>query len=244
MSLSKVKSAAIRARKAAISINDKYTGKVVVIGAGHGGMVDKKYQTPGKRAYFLNGQLMDVKKLGVNYCEGNCTEKYYEGQGNRLIRQSLCRMLLTEGIEYICINEGQDDMLIGDRTNYVNEICDIYGTKNVLGLSIHSDGYHIESAHGAGAYTSIGQTASDPVAECWYKHAREMYPNEKLRTDKGDGDLDQEKNLAMTRDTKCRFVLIENFFMTNYADFTTHLQTESGRNKLARVMFNVIKEMI
>lgn len=72
-----------------------------VLDAGHGGVDENGvYQTAGKRAYFKDGHLMDVKKLGVDYCEEHCDDKYYEGEGNRQIIEKVAKELDRLGVAY------------------------------------------------------------------------------------------------------------------------------------------------
>jgi len=76
------------------------------------------------------------------------------------------------------------------RCKIVNELVKQY--KNCIYVSIHvnaaaSDGkWH--NATGWEAYTSVGITSADRLAECLYKAAKNNLKGKKLRIDKTDGD--------------------------------------------------------
>ena len=73
-----------------------------------------------------------------------------------------------------------------------------------------------------------------------YKHAKKS--RFKLRFDYSDGDADKEANFYILKNTTCPAVLIENFFMTNKKDYN-YLMSEKGQNKIAKVIFDAIKEI-
>jgi N-acetylmuramoyl-L-alanine amidase len=221
-----------------------FTGKLVLVDAGHGGVIGTKYQTPGKRSYFKDGKLMDVSKLGVDYCEKNCDSKYYEGVGNRLIREIVMKKLRDLGIVCVPVTTGNEDVRLTDRVKIINNYANKFGTENCLVISIHSDAFSKESAHGWSCYTTKGVTESDKVSTAAYKIAQKKWPKEKLRKDTRDGDPDKEANFYIIAKCSPRAVLFENFFMTNYKDFTTHLNNLKGREKIADVIVETIIETL
>jgi len=221
-----------------------FTKKLVLVDAGHGGMIGGKYVTAGKRSYFKDKKLMDVSELGVEFCEENCDAKYYEGVGNRLIRDILMKKLRDAGIPAVMVTTGNEDVRLSDRVKIINNYADKYGTENCLVISIHSDAFSQEKAHGWSAYTTKGETGSDKVAKKAYEIAKNRWPGEKLRTDNSDGDPDKEANFYIIAKCKPRAVLFENFFMTNYKDYTTYLNNVEGRTQIADVMFETIVETI
>ena len=131
------------------------------------------------------------------------------------------------------------------RCSVVNAVCRQKGAKNVLYVSIHVNAAGIGSqwmnARGWCAYTSVGNTRGDKLAECLYDAAekyltdyRKTFTAEDLkrnythiRTDKRDGDRDFEANYYVLRKTNCAACLTENMFQDNKAD-VAFLQSEAG----------------
>lgn len=74
------------------------------------------------------------------------------------------------------------------------------------------------NATGWSAYTTIGKTNSDNLAECLYDAAEEVLIDKKIRTDKSDGDRDIESDFYVIKHSKCPAVLTENFFMDSKSD--------------------------
>ena len=218
--------------------------KIILLDAGHGGVIDGVYQTDGKRAYFKNKRLMNVKGLGRKYCEENCDHKHYEGEVNRIIRDFIVTGLEQFGIDYRIINPGNDDMRLSSRVTIANEHCKEYGAENCIYISIHSNGFSNQQAHGFSFYTSIGQTASDPYAQFLYEEAQEMFPYEYMRTDKDDGDLDKEANFYVLKNTNCPAVLGEMFFHTNYREYMLYLGDKVGQEMIADVYIAGIRKMV
>jgi len=68
------------------------------------------------------------------------------------------------------------------------------------------------NATGWSAYTSVGITSSDKLAECLYNAAKKNLSDKKLRTDYSDKDSDIESNFYILKHTLCPAVLTENFF--------------------------------
>ena len=88
----------------------------------------------------------------------------------------------------------ENDISLSERCRRVNSICDRVGTKNVIFVSIHcnaaGNGSQWMNARGWEAWTSVGQTAADKMADCLYKAAEET--DFKIRKDTTDGDPDKE----------------------------------------------------
>lgn len=139
------------------------------------------------------------------------------------------------------------------RCKYVNELCDKYGTKNCIYVSIHvdaapSDG-EWKNAGGWTAYTSPGRTRSDILATYLYEaaekhlsgYAAKMEEGKKkglygsnqkpFRKDTSDGDPDKEARFYVLVRTKCAAVLTENLFQDNKAD-VAFLTSEEGKKAI------------
>lgn len=198
--------------------------KIVLLDAGHGGMIGGVYQTAGKRSPIWD--------------DGS---QYFEGVGNRQIREELAKMLRAEGIRYKYVNEGERDMSLRNRVNYINSQARKYGAGNTLLISIHSDAFSNPQAHGWSCFTTRGTTNSDKYAEMLYDKMREQFPNERFRTDLSDGDQDKEAQFYIIRKTICPAILSENFFMTNERECKEVLMCKQGRKKIARGHLEMIK---
>ena len=151
------------------------------------------------------------------------------------------------------------------RVNEVNAICDRFGKDNCLYVSIHVNAASADNSwHNAGgwsAYTSVGHTKADELAECLYDaaetclsdYAKHMEAgketgaygkNQKpFRIDTTDGDRDIESNLYVLQHTKCPAVLTENLFQDNKAD-VDFLLSEEGRHAIERLHLEGILKYI
>lgn len=133
------------------------------------------------------------------------------------------------------------------RVKYVNSLCDKYGAKNCLYVSIHvnaaaSDGkWH--NATGWEAYTTVGKTNSDILATYLYKSAERNLVGKKIRKDNSDGDPDKESNFYVIKNTKCVSVLTENFFQDNKED-VEYLLSQEGRGNIIRTHLEGIIDYI
>ena len=74
---------------------------IVILDAGHGGMIDGEYQTPGKRSPIWD--------------DGS---QYFEGVGNREIVSKLTDKLTEKGIEVFNANPTEKDMKLSRKSFY------------------------------------------------------------------------------------------------------------------------------
>lgn len=142
------------------------------------------------------------------------------------------------------------------RVKVVNDLCRKYGTANCIYVSLHlnaaGNGGQWMNAGGWCAYTSIGQTKADTLAEHLYDAAEAELKNyatimEKgkangiysktqrpFRTDTTDGDRDIEANFYVLKHTACPAVLTENLFQDNRFDVAFLLSPE-GRAAIENI---------
>ena len=244
--MNKVKSASsvfvAEALKAINKKKSKASDKIILLDPGHGGVIDGVYQTPGKRAYFKDGELMSFD-IDVNEREKTCDSKIYEGEVNRIIVSMIHNCLNYLGVVSQIIVPNPQDESLRNRVSIVNKLCAMYGSENVILLSVHSNGWKAGSAHGVSFYTSIGETGSDSLATMLYLEAMNTWPKAKFRTDKGDGDLDKEANFYMLRKTNCRAVLGECFFHTNPRE-ANYLGSVQGQQAIAAMYCRAIIKML
>lgn len=196
---------------------------IILLDAGHGGTIKGEYQTSGKRSpKWSNG------------------DQYFEGVGNRQIRFKLAKKLISAGYIVHLIADSQIDIPLKYRVEEINAYCKAYGAINCLLISIHSNGFSKESAHGWSVYTTVGKTKSDMYATALLKEAENKWPNEKMRKDLKDGDPDQEENFYIIRKADCPAILSENFFHTNERECKKFLLSPEGQDEIVDVHYNMI----
>lgn len=201
----------------------KYTW---IIDPGHGGMVNGKYATAGKRSpKFDDGTVL------------------YEGVNNREIARRLIIAMEAEDIKCINIVASEQDVSLETRVERANKLAK---TKPCVYLSIHSDangdGVSWNPASGMSAYTSKGQTKSDEFAQLAIDELQENFGKEvKWRTDNTDYDEDKEENFYVLKNTTCPSVLFELGFHTNKEEATKMLTAE-WKNKIVLSIIYAIKK--
>ena len=174
---------------------------------------------------------------------GKCSpdKKFFEYQYSREVCKAI--KLILEDLGYtVFIDIENDDLDINQskelclRCKIVNDLQKVY--KNCIYVSIHvnaagSDGqWH--NATGWEAYTSVGVTSADKLAECLYNAAKKNLVGKKLRVDKTDNDQDKEYNFYVLKHTLCPAVLTENFFQDNKDDID-FLTSDKGFHQIVRL---------
>ena len=185
---------------------------------GHGGIIDGVYQTAGKRSpYWPDGEIL------------------YEGEFNRGIVNRLVKLCTDAGIECVNIVDTQEDMPLSERTSSANSIAKD-SDKPCIYVSVHANGFSEESANGWSVYTSEGTTKSDGIAKILLDNATAEFPDEKMRGTK-------ESNFYVLRNTSMPAILSENFFMTNSDNCHDYLLSEDGRDRIAKIHFEMIQQV-
>lgn len=174
-----------------------------------------------------NGHGVDT--AGKRSPDGSLREyKYARGIAEKVVSE-----LKKRGFDAERIVTEENDISLSERCRRVNSICDRVGTKNVILVSIHcnaaGNGSQWMNARGWEAWTSVGQTAADKMADCLYKAAEET--DFKIRKDTTDGDPDKEGHLYILKHTKCPAVLTENLFQDNKED-VAFLLSEAGKETI------------
>lgn len=203
----------------------EYEDCLVILDAGHGGLINGKYVTPGKRSPI--------------WSDGS---QYFEGIGNREIRNYIAEYLNTFNINYLYLSSGEVDVPLRVRTDTENKLYRENNSRKVLVYSIHSNGASSSQAHGLEFFTSKGETKSDLAATCIAKRFMDEFPEVSLRKDMSDGDIDKESNLWITRKTIAPCVLGEHFFHTNEKECKEILMTEEGQRRIAKSVAYGIKD--
>ncbi len=197
-----------------------------ILDNGHGGIIDGVYQTSGKRSpVWPDGQIL------------------YEGEFNRAIVDRLVKLCESNGIDYVNLVDTQEDVPLSDRTSKANQIAKS-SDKPCIYVSIHANGFSEEQANGWSVYTSIGETKSDKIATVLFEKAASEFVGEYMRKDTySDGDVDKEANFWVLAKTTMPAILSENFFMTNSDNCHKYLLSEDGRDRVAKIHFEMIQQI-
>jgi N-acetylmuramoyl-L-alanine amidase len=187
---------------------------------GHGGLVDGKYQTAGKRSpKFSDGRVL------------------FEGVNNRDNVQRIMKAFRENGLECVDVVDSEYDVSLIERVKKANKLSK---ERKCVYISIHSDangdGVKWDQASGMSVYTSKGQTKSDIFASIVIDSLQENFLSTiKWRTDKTDGDEDKEENFYVLKNTDCPAILCELGFHTNEAE-TRRMMTLDYKNKIVDAM--------
>ena len=154
-----------------------------ILDNGHGGMIDGVYQTPGKRS--------PVWPDGT---------QLFEGEFNRAIVNRLMDMCEVNGIDAINLVSTPEDVSLSERCNTANRLAKS-SDKPCIYVSIHANGYSVESANGWEVYTSPGETKSDGIATILFEKAAREFTGEYMRKSTCDGDPDKEANFYVLVNT-------------------------------------------
>ena len=197
----------------------------VLLDAGHGGMVNGNYVTPGKRSPKWN----DLPQL-------------FEGVQNRAIVALLKVKLTAANIKFTDVVSSDNDISLKARVSKANSI--YAKDKTAIYVSIHADaaGKGLEDfpATGISVFTSPGQTKSDTLAIRVFSALDKKLGNTtKKRTDLTDGDTDQEAHFCVLTDTTCPAILCELGFMTNRKECEL-MQTSKWKEDCAQSIFEGI----
>jgi len=218
---------------------------IVILDAGHGGMIDGVYQTRGKQS----PERPDGTRL-------------YEGENNRKIVEALKKELEWNGIPFIDVVNTQDDKPLYKRIKEANKI-----EGDTLYLSIHSNAsreYYIDenctisysvrkhgkinkkdlfyksewsTARGFGTY--IYKTAgrkSVERAEIMHKNLAEHLTQ--FTKDRGI----RRRDFAVLRETKGSAILLELGFHSNMEE-SYLIESQTWRNEVVKAIINSIKQM-
>jgi len=196
---------------------------VVLIEAGHGGIIDGVYQTSGKRS----PEWPDGRQL-------------FEGEFNRDIRNRVCRYMDLVGISYVRIADTEEDVPLRDRSDEINDY--YYNVnKKCFVCSIHANA---GGGTGMEIFTSPGLTDADPMAERMILRMHHDFPELRLRADTSDGDHDKEARFHMVTRTRPPAFLIECGFMDTLEPDCELMMSNEGRDRFAKSIFYGLVEIV
>jgi N-acetylmuramoyl-L-alanine amidase len=173
-----------------INNNSKY---IWIIDAGHGGMIDGKYVTPGKRSPKV--------PPGV-----------YEGVVNRQISKYLYELLIDNDIDCVLLVPENEDVSLGERVRRANKIhkethrcryvsihCNAAGNGNEWNMANGIDTFYDKNSSGS---RNMAKTIQDRLIEFTKRRDRGI----------------KQANFYVLRSTLMPAVLCECGFMTNYEE--------------------------
>ena len=174
--------------------------KTVILDAGHAGLRNGHYATPGKRSTDMGYGVL------------------YEGAFNRWVMHELMRKLDMLSIPYYVVSDYAKDVSLNTRANRVNAI--YKENPNVYLLSIHANA---GGGTGIEAFTTRGETESDSLAELLLTTLKgdlqKPVGGMKFREDYSDGDADKEADFTVIKRSKCPGILLECGFMDHPEDY-------------------------
>lgn len=186
--------------------------------------------------------------------------RFREYQWARTAVDCIEKKLKTLGYNVVLVTPEQKDISLTERVRRINKVVSKQGASNCLMISIHVNAAGSNdqwlNARGWSAYTTKGQTNSDKLAECLYKAAEELLPNNNcikdsycgemhklFRKDTSDGDKDMEANFYITKGANCPAVLTENFFQDNKKDVKL-LESQIGTQLIADLHVSGIEKYV
>jgi N-acetylmuramoyl-L-alanine amidase len=182
----------------------------ILIDNGHGENTPGKRSPDGKlREYSYTREIADRVVLEL-------TKRGYDAE--RIVKENV-------------------DVPLVERVRRVNEVCGRLGSSKVILVSIHCNAVGNGGwmkARGWSAYTSIGRTKADKLADRLYESARMYFTGQRIREDRSDGDPDWEEGFYVLKKTKCPAVLTENFFQDNQED-VAYLLSSEGKQAIVDV---------
>jgi len=155
----------------------------------------------------------------------NDGSQLFEYEFNRSIVKRIKDILHLHNISCHVLVDNLEDVSLTDRVVMAN----VFGKNNLL-ISVHANA---GGGTGCEFFTSKGETKSDKIVTVFGEEYKKEFPDEKLRTDYSDGDLDKEANFTIISKTIMPAVLTENFFMDTERECRQILMTNYGREKIA-----------
>lgn len=188
-----------------------------ILDNGHGGMVQGKYVTAGKRSpVWADGRQL------------------FEGVFNRKVVNRIAELCRNKGISHTILVPEQQDISLVTRVRRANLIA---SKEKAILISVHAN-----AGGGTGweVFTTPGLTKSDPIATILFNSARKFLPTFKMRTDFSDGDPDKESLFYIIAKTSCPAVLTENLFMDTLNPDCEFIMSDAGVEAIAQLHFDAI----
>lgn len=166
---------------------------LVLLDAGHG--VD----TPGKRS--------PIWKDGT---------QLFEWEFNRYIVDKISQYLTASRIANIKLIATDNDVPLSERSNLVNNLYHKYKKDYFVYLySIHGNAYKNEKVNGIEAFTTVGLTVSDTIADITLQELAKLGWNMRYS---GKTKLNKDLDYWILKKTNCPSIITESGFYTNYEE--------------------------
>lgn len=198
--------------------------KVFLFDAGHGDVNPKngKYQSPHKKHIYKDGF------------------KVLEGVLNRLVLNKVLELAkdLPFELRYELIAHEWKDTPLKERSNKVNDYCDLYGVDNCELLSIHHNGHQNPAANGIEVfywgYNGTRFSVKGAKSAIIFNDKQSIYmPEFRNRGVKF-------ANYHIIREVKCPAILSEGGFMTNRED-AEEMTIDKGVTNYAKAVIEWIR---
>tara|TARA_R110000737_G_scaffold211201_1_gene228807 strand:+ start:740 stop:1342 length:603 start_codon:yes stop_codon:yes gene_type:complete len=193
----------------------------VILDAGHGGIIDGVYQTPGKRSpIWENGS------------------QYFEGVGNRQIVSKLTAKLKDKKINVFNANDSEMDMKLSERVSLINKEIKNNPDTEFIGISVHSNAFTSPMANGWEVFTANQCSVDSLVLSSLSSEKFDAeFPNILNRGVK-------KSDFYILKNTICPFILTENLFHTNKKECKEILMTKKGQDKIVNYHLEFICKFI
>lgn len=177
---------------------------------------------------------------------GKCSpdKSFYEWKFNREIAIALEQKLKSDGYSvHRIVTEDIEDIPLSERVKRANNICDKYGAKNCIFISIHANASGNNWSNASGSCVFVAKQSSQLSKEL----AQLFYAEVAQAGFAGNRCVPQQKywmeNFYVIKNTKCPAILTENLFYTNKADLAI-LQSSEGKEKIVAMHEKAIKNYI
>ena len=182
-----------------------------------------------------NGHGIETKgKRSPQWADGS---QLFEWEFNRDIASRVSDLLNKQGVFNFLVVPEEKDVSLKDRVKRINGFYRNNPDSFLLSIPANAGG-----GTGWEVFTSIGETRSDAIAECFAESARIHLPDFRIRKDMLDGDSDKEANFYILKHTYCPAVLTENLFMDTERD-CRFIMSDEGRNAIAKLHFEGILKL-
>lgn len=208
---------------------------VILIDNGHG------ENTLGKQSPILKDSGLNISSEFVD------KNRFKEWKYTRVISNLVVSKLKSMGYDARLVVTEDKDISLSERIRRINTICNKEGASNVVLVSVHAnavgDSTNWMNGKGWEAYSTVGKTKSDILAEFLYNRAEKNFKDRKIRKDLTDGDKDKEANFYIIKKSYCPAVLTENFFYDNKDDLE-YLTSDEGVHAVVRTHIEGIIDFI
>ena len=172
-----------------------------------------------------------------------------EWKWSREVAWACKEILCARGYDARLLVPEATDIPLSVRVSRANAVCNEYGTKNVLLVSIHNnaagEGSRWMTARGWSIYTTRGITEADRLAEKIHETARSIFKSPLTVRSYSNTYLgrDYEEDFYILRHTYCPAVLVENFFQDNKQD-VEYILSDAGKRNCIRVITKGIENYL